>query len=215
MELEQIVSELTRRAGNTGLSQRTINDYVSAFLPEPGTEPDEAYWTKHVGIIKSLGGNYSHDVADKVNEFKRTYNPNHEPNKDVKPQDDNPNKALLERLSALEAKVTGRDENEKMDALRNGVIEKAPELKVTNVALWKDVAGLVEIPDGSTHDSLLDSVKKLYESKLKLYSGDGAMPYGGPKKPGNSVDQKEANDRREKFMAKMRANGRLPQANPQ
>ncbi|MEB3372631.1 hypothetical protein SFC43_01450 [Bacteroides sp. CR5/BHMF/2] len=74
MEKEQILSEITTRIGKTSLSQRTLTDYVSSNLPTEGAEPDDAFWEKHVGFLKSLDGNFSHDVSTQVEEFKRTTN---------------------------------------------------------------------------------------------------------------------------------------------
>ena len=73
MEKEQILSEMVAKLGKTSLSQRTISGYVEGNLPTDGVEPDDAYWQKHVGFLKSLDGNFSHDVAHAVDEFKKSY----------------------------------------------------------------------------------------------------------------------------------------------
>ena len=71
MEKEQILSEMVAKLGKTSLSQRTISGYVEGNLPTDGVEPDDAYWQKHVGFLKSLDGNFSHDVAHAVVSSKR------------------------------------------------------------------------------------------------------------------------------------------------
>ena len=70
MEIEKIVSTLRERTGQTSLSDRTIQEYANLVKPAEGTEPDEAFFTLHSGILKSLGGNLSHDVTSQVNAFK-------------------------------------------------------------------------------------------------------------------------------------------------
>lgn len=75
METEKIISTLKEKIGTTSLSDRTISDYVGNNLLAEGTEPDDAYFTKHVNILKSIDGNYNSDVAKKVEEFKKNYKP--------------------------------------------------------------------------------------------------------------------------------------------
>lgn len=68
MEKEQILSTLTGKLGNTSFSQQSLQTYVENNLPAEGTEPDDAYWTKHVSILNSFQGQFNHDVATKVTE---------------------------------------------------------------------------------------------------------------------------------------------------
>lgn len=56
MEKETLLSTLTEKLGETPLSQRTLDSYISDNLPAEGTEPDEAYWEKHTKFLKSLTG---------------------------------------------------------------------------------------------------------------------------------------------------------------
>lgn len=67
MEKEQILSTINEKLGNTNFSEKTISDYVDAFIPETEENPD---FEKHVGFLKSLYGNFSADVAKQVNEAK-------------------------------------------------------------------------------------------------------------------------------------------------
>ena len=75
MEKEQILSAINEKLGNTNFSEKTISDYIDANLPAEGTEPDDAYFNKHVGFLKSLYGNFSADVAKQVNEAKAKLKP--------------------------------------------------------------------------------------------------------------------------------------------
>ena len=67
MEKEQILSTINEKLGNTNFSEKTISDYVDAFIPETEENPD---FDKHVGFLKLLYGNFSADVAKQVNEAK-------------------------------------------------------------------------------------------------------------------------------------------------
>jgi hypothetical protein len=42
MEKEKILSTLTEKLGTTGLSAKTIGDYLDGNLPAEGVEPDDA-----------------------------------------------------------------------------------------------------------------------------------------------------------------------------
>ena len=79
MEKETLLSTITERLGETPLSQRTISDYIDQNLPAEGTEPDDAYWTRHVNVLKSLAGNYRSDLAAGIEGFKRTFKPSTTP----------------------------------------------------------------------------------------------------------------------------------------
>lgn len=114
MEKEQILSEMVAKLGKTSLSQRTISGYVEGNLPTDGVEPDDAYWQKHVGFLKSLDGNFSHDVAHAVDEFKKSYKADGTDSGDRGTKggsnDDSGNAgshedALLKRLEAMEERL--------------------------------------------------------------------------------------------------------------
>ena len=208
MEQEQILSEIKAKVGQTSLSDRTLTDYVSAHLPEG--EPDEAYYTKHVEFLKSLNGNYSHDVANEVNEFKKNYKPQPvEPKKEeTLPKGDD---ELQKRLEALEKAYENEKKANALNAVRNGVKLKATELKVANKAIWNDVVEAIHVKEDATSDDLLAEVKKTYEKKLKDYTGEGASPYGGSQKAGApTISTEEAKAKVEAFKEKQRARGKLP-----
>ena len=211
MEKEQILSEIGTRLGQTSLSQRTLSDYVDGNLPAEGTEPDDAYWEKHVGFLKSLGGNFSHDVATAVEDFKKGYKPEQKEDERQKPGAPKEDSELMKRLSALEAKIADEEKRKETASLRDKVRAKADSLKVANKALFEDAVGMVEISDGMDADKLLEEAKKVYESKLKAYVGEGAQPYGGSRgKNTRQADEEGAKARREAFLARMRSQGKLP-----
>lgn len=67
MDSAQIVTELRNRlGGQTSLSDMTITSLVTPLLPSEG-DPDEQFYTTTVNWLKTLGGNFSHDVAKQVN----------------------------------------------------------------------------------------------------------------------------------------------------
>lgn len=95
MEKEQILSTLNEKLGQTSFSEKTINDYVDAFIPATEENPD---FDKHVGFLRSLYGNFSADVAKQVNEAKAKLQPG--PAKE-EPHDDKRYAALEEKFDKL------------------------------------------------------------------------------------------------------------------
>lgn len=86
MDNAQIVTELRQRVGQTNLSDQTITSLFTPFLPADGNVNDEFY-EKTTNLLKTLNGNFSHDVASQVSaqvdskanekfeQFKRDYKP--------------------------------------------------------------------------------------------------------------------------------------------
>lgn len=66
MDNAQIVTEIRNRAGQTNLSDLTITSLITPLIPKEG-EPDENFFTTTANWLKTLGGNFSHDVASQVN----------------------------------------------------------------------------------------------------------------------------------------------------
>lgn len=208
MEKAQILSTLKEKLGTTSLSERTINTYVDNVLPAQGVEPDDAYWTTHVNILKSLEGQYNHDVA----EYKRL-NPGGNP----PPPTENPELAAIKQLveqqkaemTALKTQLAGAESAQKIQAVRNSLISKAGELKVRSKAMWEDAIKGLEIKEGDTADTALESAKTAYEALQKRYIGDGAQPYGGSTETEHTVADDVAKANREAMMQQMIQSGRL------
>lgn len=100
MEKEQILSELTTRLGQTSLSSQTLMKYIDLNPLEEGSEPDDTYFNKATGFLQGLQGQYNHDVATQVEDFKKNYKPQPIPD-DAK---DEPNEGTL----AAKLKKNGR-----------------------------------------------------------------------------------------------------------
>lgn len=213
MDKEQILSTINEKLSAEGIKtdafQRTFSTYIDANLPEEGVEPDDAYWSKHVGILKSISGQFSHDVATQVNDFKKNFKP------ETKPEDKGDNggeKSDLEkRLEQLENAQKEYTRNASVNALRSEVSAKGKSLKVVNNAIWEDAVKAVEIGEKDSADDVTAKAKKEYEKLLKRYFGDGAAPYGSSGRTGASKEAEEAaKAKREAFKEKMRRAGKLP-----
>lgn len=194
MEKEQILSTLNEKLGAEGIKtdafQRTFNAYIDANLPAEGTEPDEAYWNRHTTFLKSLSGQFNHDVAEQVREQTKNVPPAPKGGEG----DD-------KRYSALEAKF-----DKLMDAhnkLTEQLAEK--ESKQTQQQLMSQVKTemkkqgatdeyvLGKTLQGKTLDakkSVADLAKELltaYDSEYTACRGKGAAPRNGNQGGGSNA----------------------------
>ena len=106
MEQEKILSTLSEKLGETSFSPQTLQTYIELNPIAEGSEPDEAYWNKAVGFLKGMQGQYNHDVATKVEDFKKNYKPQPTPptppTPPVPPKNDD---ELEKNLKELEARL--------------------------------------------------------------------------------------------------------------
>lgn len=206
MEKEKILSALIEKLGKTSFSQKTLETYVDKHLPSEGTEPDDAYWALHTEILKTLEGQYNHDVAVAVEEAKKNIATPQNPDPKTDPVADD---AITKRLEALEKALADEKKKSSVDMLRNTVLGKGDDLKVSNKPLWNDVVKMVEVTDGMDDSQMTETAKKLYEERLKSYFGEGAAPYGGGKtvSPDNKEYEKELDD----FFSRKAQEGKFPE----
>lgn len=209
MEKEQILSTLTEKLGKTTISSRSLDTYVSNNLPSEGTEPDDAWFAKHVNVLKSFAGQYSHDLATAIEDFKKSYKPNGD--HEDPPVDSDLAKAL-ERIKALEDAAKEAGVKQSVDKLRGGVLGKAAELKVSSYKNeWEDAVNSVDLSDCKTEDEALTKVKTEFERLVKRYHGDNAKPYGkGSEAP--KYSDTESKNRRDAYLKRLQAEGKVPSA---
>lgn len=217
MEKEQILSELTTRLGQTSLSSQTLMKYIDLNPLEEGSEPDDTYFNKATEFLQGLQGQYNHDVATRVEDFKKNYKPQQTPD-DVK---DEPNEgtlaAKLKKMEEELLQLKGEKEAEKKAASINELkAESKSQLKsqienggknICNDEILGIAISDVEITDGMKVEDIVNCAKRNYEKRYKAIFGDGASP---------SINQfaetgeEQAKSRREAFKELMRSRGKLP-----
>ncbi|MBQ0113665.1 MAG: hypothetical protein KBT03_11085 [Bacteroidales bacterium] len=211
MEFEEIKAKLVSMTGQTSLSDRSITDYVTQVMPKEG-EPDEAFFASHSAILKSLSGNFNHDVATKIEEFKKSYTP---PSDKV---DNNNNqdqyKEILERMKALEEAQkaapqnnpavdklqtqleqllnmeTSRQLSAKADSLIAGLESSvtSEKLVINDKPTWDLAVDMVrgEIKAETTGSQLLEMVKNKYDQLFKRLNPSGSRQAFGSTEGGNN-----------------------------
>lgn len=216
MDKEKIFSTISERLEaegiKTGPFKRSISTYIDSNLPAEGTEPDDDYFNRHVGVLRSFSGQFNHDVASQVEEFKKNYKPEPAPKPEPSKNEESETiKALRDEIAGLKSRIDVRDEQSRTEALIKKVTSDS-SLNVANKNLWRDSVAAVDIEKSDDTASVTAKAKRIYERKVKEYFGDGAVPYGSSgQKGGPAVDKNspEAKKMREAFKAKMKAQGRL------
>lgn len=195
MEKEQILSTLTEKLGNTSFSQQSLTAYVENNLPAEGTEPDEAYWNRHIAVLNSFQGQFNHDVATKVTEqanakfeeYKKNWKPTTNGNEDGnKGGNDGGNDGGNEELDALKKQI------EELTKLVNDNSNKATQQELmakVREAMKAQNATDTYVLDKTLQGKVLDATKSIeeltkamltdYDKEYKACRGEGAAPRVG------------------------------------
>lgn len=206
MEKEQILSNLQTRLGETSLSERTMMAYIENHLPEGESEPTEEYFAKAEKFFKSLNGQFSHDVAGKVNEFKKNY----KPSTDTKEGEDSTITKLMAEVEKLRNEMNQGRLKTDAEKMRSEILSKKEELKIRNTAIWEDAVAAVDIQSDSKFDDTFAKAKEIYEGKMRRYFGEGARPYSVAEDSSGKKAQEENAKLRKGFLDKLRQEGKLP-----
>lgn len=204
MTQQEIEASVKERLGNTSLSDRTISEYFALNLPPEGKDPDDAYFTKHVSVLKSLGGNLSHDVAAAVDDFKKKYQPqpkgNDDAQKEPKPDDDKKQqgegggnesgeliKSLRDKISQIEKRFNEEDAKNKKQETEKVVKAKMKELGADDDYVLSKTLQVADL-SGDNADDIAKNLMKAYDKEYKLCRGKGARPHAGVSIQGNGGD---------------------------
>lgn len=183
MNKEKIFEELKAKIGETSLSDRTLMSWVEQNLPADGAEPDDAYWDKHVALMKSLGGQYNHDVADYVSKHQPKPDPKPQPDPTPAPKADDEVKKMLEELRKQNEALTKRMDDEAAARERSAMLSRVRERMQS--------AGCDQsyILDNVLRDAVVDGKKPLddivnellseYDSEFVKAYGRGVQPRNG------------------------------------
>nr|DAN25961.1 MAG TPA: hypothetical protein [Caudoviricetes sp.]DAN49062.1 MAG TPA: hypothetical protein [Caudoviricetes sp.] len=211
MEKEQILSEITTRLGKTSLSQRTLTDYVNRNLPTEGTEPDDAFWEKHVGFLKSLDGNFNHDVSTQVEEFKKSYKPDQQ-SANGTPQEGKDNEVLeflkdiKNGYKELRERFDKQDQAKMQSELREKVVVGMKAKGISDeYVLNTTLAKHGELDSKKSVDELVESLLPAYDKEFSACRGNGAVP-----RTGQQQQQNTKNETLKRFKERHQKSGDLP-----
>lgn len=216
MEKEQILSELTSRLGQTSLSSQTLTKYIELNPLAEGETPDDTYYSKAVGFLQGLQGQYNHDVATQVESFKKNYKPQQPSNEgknieegDLTAQLEEMRKELLQLKEDREAEKNAASIQALKEASKNQLksqIENGGK-NICNDEILNIAISDVNFTEGMKVDDIVNAAKQNYEKRYKAIFGDGASPVLNNFA---QLNEEQTNSRREAFKERMRAQGKLP-----
>lgn len=111
MEKEKIISEVLGKVGNTDVSPQTVEGLINLNPLSEGTEPDDAYFDKLAGVVRSFQGNINHVFSEKLSA------------------------QVNEKLKKAETKTPVRDEKPKETAQQSSESSELEEIKAQLKAL--------------------------------------------------------------------------------
>ncbi|MCC8038363.1 MAG: hypothetical protein LIP09_14235 [Bacteroidales bacterium] len=206
METEQIISKVTEQLGQTSLSERTIKEIVALNPVAEGQEPDEQYFNHVVGILKTVNGQLSHDIAAQVENFKKNYNPQPRsatPNVTITPPiEPKPGaNSELEEIKRQIAALAKAREDDNIAAAKNRLKAEIKELMMQSGADNEGILDLVlASADIKADKTAADQVQGLlgnYDKTFTKIMGAGAVP-----RSGNNGGKSERNPMLDAFFEK-------------
>ncbi len=221
MDKEELISKLKNQLGSTQLSERTIGVYADTLL---ASFKDDSVYTDdfiktQAGFLKSMNGQLHSDVSAQAEEYKRK-NPTAKPAQQEQSDD---MKAILESLTQIKnenALLKQQYEADKAAAAKKAVIadvrsKLAEQIRTktgrdANQFVLDTTMGGIELKDGDTADSLLESVGKSYDENIKkVFAGyETGIPSFGAGSPSQEESQKQIDD----FFSQKASEGKFPKA---
>ena len=214
MDTEKIISTILQKAGKTDVTSKTLLPIIEMNpLPE-GQEPDDAYFDKMVGVVKTIQGNLNHTFASKlqsevdakVEEAKKKLKaePSTDPDKNKKdgdggkPNEDDRVAALEKKIADMEAAQAAAKKQSEIESVRNsvknGLIQKFDEAGLKVNKFFLDTAmSKMEIPEENADvESLVKTVEAQYQADVKAAGIEYARPHaGGRSSAGREVSSKD------------------------
>lgn len=178
---EQAIEKLKAYLTNDGkkplrISDRTLKEHVenlAALVADEEMELDD-FFTKVKSSFDSINANVGDDVSKAIKDYKEN-NPykKQDDDKSVKKQDDkqddnkdnNPNKELLDRLAALEAKEAERVKGAAIADKKNSIKQYLAGENVKNDKWVEKMLDMMKIEEDSDSDALGKQLLEFYNAE--------------------------------------------------
>lgn len=136
---KELVARMTAKGEKLNLSQRSMNEQVEHLYTLIANEEMELadFVEKVLPFVKTSDANVRNDVSQGIKDYK-SQNPIVEPKKEPSIDPNDPNKALLERLEALEKKNRENELKLHNQNIKSNLSSKMKELGIKN-AKWIDM----------------------------------------------------------------------------
>jgi len=182
------MNALRTEYANLGLGDKAF-DGVASFLVKTVTEEGQiADAIKEEGVkalLKSIQGE-SDSLRNRATKLQKDLDDYKKLHPETKPQEgekDDPNKAILDKLNALEQKLNAKEKAERQKATIDSVIASAKKNGCTDERGLDLTQRLFSLKDEESDDDAATRFKTEYDATMKKYFGDGAVP---PKGSGNA-----------------------------
>lgn len=189
MEKEQILSTINEKLGAEGIKtdafQRTFGAYIDANLPAEGIEPDEAYWNKHTTFLKSLSGQFNHDVAEQVKAQTKNVPPTPQPPKQD-PQSNKEFEDLRKTVDDLTKRLDEKESKQTQEKLMSQVKAEMKKQGATDEYVLKQTLRGVTLDAKKSVADLTKEMLTAYDSEYTACRGKGAAPRNGGGSGGSS-----------------------------
>lgn len=211
MEKEKLSAELQGKVGENSLSTRTWDDYLEhSVIPFLPVEKDkvEDFLNRHANVLKSINGQLNHEIASKVNEFKKAYNPEVPATETIQTTQPETKDKKLDELETRLSKFE-QAEKEKREAVNKAKkLDEAKKLMKEQGASHEAVLNLVvpqlEVSDETTLQDLAKRGKQLYDKAYSDLYGDTYVPAYGTGLLANSKKQSQ-----DAYMKHLKETGRI------
>lgn len=183
---EKIYQKLLEKLGKTSLSERTVKTYAGQ-LAKTVTKDEELtdeIIANAVEMLKALGGQYDHDLAEAIkNKPPKPEPPKPEPPKPEPPKPDEPFKDYEKRIAELEEKSRKQEERYereikavKLKELSDSVKKQLQSSGCTNSLVLELAFAKSTIDVEKSLDDNVKSVRDLYDSLFKENLESGMIP---------------------------------------
>lgn len=183
---EKIYQKLLEKLGKTSLSERTVKTYAGQ-LAKTVTKDEELtdeIIANAVEMLKALGGQYDHDLAEAIKKNPpKPEPPKPEPPKPEPPKPDEPFKDYEKRIAELEEKSRKQEERYereikavKLKELSDSVKKQLQSSGCTNSLVLELAFAKSTIDVEKSLDDNVKSVRDLYDSLFKENLESGMIP---------------------------------------
>lgn len=213
MTKEELLAKISEKLGKTSLSERTLNSYVENIFKtvSDDSQINDVFLESHVGILKSVEGQLSHDIAEGLK------NKPNEPTEPIKPKpspSDDSIKEILKMISEVKSensKLRERLDNEKTlkdeQQYKQAVSDAVKGKGIKNVYILKQVMARKKFDVNKPVKEAVEETLKDYDAEYKDCFGSG----GAPREVNNGLGDDEITKKSlDAFFEKKASEGKFP-----
>lgn len=213
MKKEELSAALVTALGtNSNLSERTVSAYAEQTASVMGEEYEmtDDFVQKHAAVLKSMGGQLSHDISEGIEAWKSKNQPTPAPAPPTPaPHSGNSEfDELKNQFEALKKQLDESNNQKTMEAYRKELRGKLKEkLGIgANDYILDDVVR-DKWDTNKSVDAVIGEAESTYNAKYKKCFGTGPAPRTPQ---GNAETDKAMTAKKNAFMEKLRSQGKLP-----